>query len=334
MTIRSWLLACAALILFGAATPNARAEPAPDYVKPVPLYAISWGGTYGVSMILTADPTQANALQKLDGAEVGILGYVFNHPMPNTHPIYRLSKPLAGKDSPERYYTTSKAKVEQLISQGWTSEGILCHVQDTFDGGGKPLYHLSKSGAQFYTTDPRWVKLYKEVGGYKDEDGGTAAWVLIHSIEWRADYWMFANSTPLHREPGTESYPLVCRRGAGAAFGKDGVFFKFKQAEKKFDGALGEGECTWPDREMSAGEPDVLLAPMSNYFHPGRSTRDEEYWTYKVYNDGRGRMVVTGGEPGRPKVEKETTFEIKRDLSGPEIEVPDIRILPVMPPRP
>ena len=114
MTIRSWLLACAALILFGAATPNARAEPAPDYVKPVPLYAISWGGTYGVSMILTADPTQANALQKLDGAEVGILGYVFNHPMPNTHPIYRLSKPLAGKDSPERYYTTSKAKVEQL----------------------------------------------------------------------------------------------------------------------------------------------------------------------------------------------------------------------------
>jgi len=79
------LIARAAVILWGlSSTQGVRAEPAPEYLEPDSLYAITWGGTYGVSMILTADPSQANALRKLDGAEVDVLGYVFSRQMPNT----------------------------------------------------------------------------------------------------------------------------------------------------------------------------------------------------------------------------------------------------------
>lgn len=313
-------------------TPNARTAHAQSYVEPVSLYRVRWGGgVYGGSVVLTADSSQAYALGKLDGAEVRVLGMVFNRQMPNTTPLYRLSKPLAGRDSPERYYTTSKTKVDDLVNNhGWTSEGILAYVSRGLDGGTKPLYHLSKSGAQFYSTDPSEVRNYKEAAGYRDE--GVEAQVLEYPFGWTADLWMFADSSPVSSDPRPESYALICRRGK-ASFGKDGVFFKFIKGAKKAGAELASGECAWPDRGMSVGEPEILLAPLTNVFSPNSTHRDEQYWTFMVYNDGRGRMIVTGAEPGRPPVAD--SVEIRSDVKLPETIKPDIRkVEPIRPPKP
>ena len=326
-------LACVALILWGLFnTQDTHTARAQSYVEPVSLYRVRWGGgIYGGSVVLTADPSQANALGKLDGAEVRVLGMVFNRQMPNTVPLYRLSKPLAGRESPERYYTTSKTKVDDLVNNGWASEGILAYVSRGLDGGTKPLYHLSKAGAQFYSSDPLEVQRYKEVAGYRDE--GTGAHLLKYAFSWTAELWMFADSYPQATEPRPESYALICRRGKGASFGKDGVFFKFVKGARKAGADLASGECAWPDRTMSVNEPDVLFAPLTNLFSPDRTHRDEEYWTFKVYNDGHGRMIVTGADPGRPPVAD--SVEIRRDVKGPEIITPDIRkVDPIRPPKP
>lgn len=327
-------LAVISLIFWGMfSTQEAHIARGQSYVEPVSLFRVRWGGgAYGGSVVLTADPSQANALGRLDGAEVLVLGMVFNRQMPNTVPLYRLSKPLAGRDSPERYYTTSKTKVDDLVNNhGWASEGILAYVSRGLDGGTKPLYHLSKSGAQFYTSDPSEAKRYKEIAGYRDE--GLAAQILEHPFGWTADLWMFADSTPANTDPRPESYALICRRGKGASFGKDGVFFKFVKGASKAGAELASGECAWPDRKMSVDEPDILLAPLTNVFSPSRTHRDEEYWTFKVYNDGRGRMIVTGAEPGRPPVAD--SVEIRRDVKVPETLKPDIRrVDPIRPPKP
>ena len=327
-------LACITLIFWGLfSTQNAHTARGQSYVEPVNLFRVRWGGgVYGGSVILTADPSQANALGKLDGAEVRVVGMVFNRQLPNTIPLYRLSKPLAGRDSPERYYTTSKTKVDDLVSNhGWTSEGILAYVSRGLDGGTKPLYHLSKSGAQFYTTDPSEAKSYKEVAGYRDE--GLAAQILEHPFSWTAETWMFTHSYPESSGPRPESYSLICRRGKGASFGKDGVFFKFIKSASKAGADLASGECAWADRKMSVDEPDILLAPLTNLFSPSRTHRDEEYWTFKVYNDGRGRMIVTAAEPGRPPVPD--SVEIRRDVKIPQTQTPEIRrVDPSRPPKP
>lgn len=320
------LLACAALLLWGASgTPSARAAARQDYVEPVSLFRVRWGGgVYGGSVILTTDPAQVRALGKLEGSESVVLGMVFNRQMPSTRPLYRLAKSVGGRPSPERFYTMDMGKVDDLVNNhGWASEGILCYVYSGIGEGAKPLYHLSKSGAHFYTTDASEAKKYREVAGYKDE--GVEAQVLEHPFGWRAETWMFADSTPGAGGPRPESYALVCRRGEGALFGKDGVSFKFVKGARKAGASLAAGECAWPDRRMSADEPDVLLAPLTNNFSPSSVHRDEEYWTFKVYNDGRGRMVVTGAEPGRPPAQEDQSIEVNRDVKGPEIKGPDVR---------
>lgn len=337
MSKKILLLACAAFVLWGAfGAQAARAAARQGYVEPVSLFRVRWGGgVYGGNVVLTVDHAQVRALERLEGSESGVLGMVFNRQMPSTRPLYRLSKPVAGKDSPARYYTTDQRKVDDLVSRhGWVSEGILCYVYSGMGGGTKPLYHLSKSGEHFYTTSATEMKKYKEVAGYKDE--GVEAQILEHPFGWSAETWMFADSTPGADGPRPESYALVCRRGKGALFGKDGVSFKFVKGTKKAGADLAAGECAWPDRKMSADEPDVLLAPLTNNFSPSGVHRDEEYWTFKVYNDGRGRMVVTGAEPGRPPVQEEQSIEVNRDVKAPEIKGPDVKqVRPIRrPPKP
>lgn len=330
------LLACAAVVL--CVTPGARgggaAAAQQEYVEPVSLFRVRFGGgVYGGSVILTVDHSQVRALEKLEGFESGVMGMVFNRQMPNTRPLYRLAK-QGGKPSPERFYTADKEKADDLVNNhGWASEGILCYVYGGMDESTKPLYHLSKAGEHFYTTSASERKKYKEVAGYKDE--GVEAQLLEHPFGWRAETWMFAHSYPRAGGPRPESYALVCRRGDGALFGKDGVSFKFIKGATKARADLAAGECAWPDRKMGDGEPDVLLAPLTNDFSPSSVHRDEEYWTFKVYNDGRGRMVVTGAEPGRPPVQGGQSIEVNRDVKGPEIKGPDVRkVRPVRPPGP
>ena len=329
------LLACAAVLL--CVTPGARgvrAAAPQGYVEPVSLYRVRFGGgVYGGSVILTTDHTQVRALEKLEGFESGVLGMVFNRQMPNTKPLYRLAKQGA-KPSPERFYTTDERKVDDLVkNHGWASEGILCYVYSGIGGGTKPLYHLSKSGEHFYTTSPAERDRYKAVAGYRDE--GVEAQILEHPFGWNAESYIFAGSSPGTDGPRPESYALVCRRGKGALFGKDGVSFKFIKGTAKLGADLAAGECAWPDRKMSDGEPDVLLAPYTNSFSQNPSHRDEEYWTFRVFNDGRGRMVVTGAEPGRPPVPEDNSIEVKRDVKVPETKRPEVeRVRPVRPPKP
>ena len=329
------LLACTGLLLWGAfGARGARAAAPQGYVEPVSLYRVRFGTLgYGGSVILTADYSQVKALEKLYGFEAGVIGLVFNRQMPNTRPLYRLAK-QGSNPSPERFYTTDERKVDDLVkNHGWASEGILCYVYGGMGGGTKPLYHLSKAGQQFYTTSTAERDRYKEVAGYRDE--GVAARLLEHPFGWNAESWMFSGSTPGGDGPRPESYSLVCRRGKGALFGKDGVSFKFIKGSAKAGADLAEGECAWPDRKMSDGEPDVLLAPYTNDFRENSSHRDEEYWTFKVYNDGRGRMVVTGAEPGRPPVPEDNSIEVKRDVKAPEMKRPEVeRVRPVRPPKP
>lgn len=311
-----------------------RAAAPQEYVEPVSLYRVRFGGgVYGGSVILTVDHSQVRALEKLERFESGVIGMVFNRQMPSTRPLYRLAK-QGTKPSPERFYTTDKAKVDDLVNNhGWASEGILCYVYSGMGGGTKPLYHLSKAGEHFYTTDLTEMKKYRDVAGYKDE--GVEAQILEHPYGWNADNWMFTDTSPGTDGSRPESYALVCRRGSGALFGKDGVSFKFTKGAAKAGADLAAGECAWPDRKMSGGEPDVLLAPFTNYFGHSSAHRDEQYWTFKVYNDGRGRMVVTGAEPGRPPVQQDKSIEVNRDVKAPQIKGPEVeRVRPVRPPRP
>src|SRR5688500_15363387 len=329
------LLACAAVVLCAAPCARAVRAAAPQgHVEPVSLYRVRFGTLgYGGSVILTADYSQVKALEKLYGFESGVIGFVFNRQMPNTRPLYRLAK-QGSNPSPERFYTTDERKVEDLVkNHGWASEGILCYVYGGMGGGTKALYRLSKAGQQFYTTSPAERDRYKEAAGYRDE--GVEARILEHPFGWNAESFMFAGSSPGAGGPRPESYSLVCRRGKGALFGKDGVSFKFTKGAAKLGADLAAGECAWPDRKMGDGEPDVLLAPYTNDFGENPSHRDEEFWTFRVYHDGRGRMVETGAEPGRPPVPQDDSIEVKRDVKAPEMKRPEVeRVRPVRPPGP
>ncbi len=339
MIKRSSRLACAAFMLWAlSGAQGTRAAAPQDYVKPATLFRVRLGAertAFGGSVILTTDASQVRALEKLEGTEVITMGAVYDRQMPNTQPLYRLSKP-GTRPSPERFYTTDKRKVEDLVkNHGWAPEGILCYVTLDAGAGTKPLYHLTRSGEHFYTTDDAEMRRYRDKGGYRDE--GVEARIGEHFFEVPAEGLMFADSAPGPGAPGPESYALICRRGKGASFGADGVYFKFIKGAEKAGAALAAGECAWPDRSMSAGEPDVLLAPLTNYWRPLKwgEDRDSEYWTFKVYNDGRGHMVVTGAEPGRPPVQEGNSVEVNRDVNVPEVKRPDVKQVPrVRPPKP
>ena len=106
-----------------------------------------------------------------------------------------------------------------------------------------------------------------------------------------------------------QSYPLVCRGGPslviGIASGERNIGFKFSKGTRPAREGLAPGECSWVDRGMYAGEPDRLsqhieggtqgLAPENRWYEELHSPG--KYWTFQVYSDGRGQMIVTGAQP-------------------------------------
>ncbi len=110
-----------------------------------------------------------------------------------------------------------------------------------------------------------------------------------------------------------ESYPLVCRGSAnlpiGTAPGEGNFGFVFTRGTKPASQGLAPGECSWVDRGMRPQEPDRLsqhvepnspslkgnLAPENRWYEELHSP--DKYWTFQVYNNGQGQMIVTGARP-------------------------------------
>jgi hypothetical protein len=113
-----------------------------------------------------------------------------------------------------------------------------------------------------------------------------------------------------------ESYPLVCRGGGNSvlaiAAGDRDISFAFARGTKPASKGLAAGECSWTDRAMSGREPNRLsqrveagflrlranrsLAPENEWFEELRSA--DRYWTFMVYNDTRGLLIVTAAHSG------------------------------------
>src|SRR6266581_3695382 len=88
-----------------------------------------------------------------------------------------------------------------------------------------------------------------------------------------------------------ESYPLMCRGLKGAEIGFETgsrMSFRFKKGIAKADSGadpassgLAPGECSWSDRGMRDGEPDIFFHKVKE----GMSLSDAEYeWTKELDN--------------------------------------------------
>jgi hypothetical protein len=119
-----------------------------------------------------------------------------------------------------------------------------------------------------------------------------------------------------------QSYPLVCR-GSGSleiriAPNEGNIGFIFTRGTKPASQGLAPGECSWGDRGMYPGEPDRLSQHVSNGLESLQSEGNtapenrwyeelhspNKYWTFMVYNDRQGQMVVTGARPNEGPILK------------------------------
>ncbi|HZM90195.1 MAG TPA: NHL repeat-containing protein [Blastocatellia bacterium] len=110
------------------------------------------------------------------------------------------------------------------------------------------------------------------------------------------------------RAPDKPSYPMVCRGGGSISSTltvnrvTDTAQFEFKKGSRSAESGLAPGECSWLDRGMRDGEPDVLIQ------YPDRPPKKIDagwikelqvpggYWMFSVFNDGN-RLVVTDSKP-------------------------------------
>jgi len=110
-----------------------------------------------------------------------------------------------------------------------------------------------------------------------------------------------------------QSYPLVCRGDKGAVIEDDGpprgVSLKFKKGSASAASGLAPGECSWLDRGLSAAEPDILVQPTKQLRADEAAVSAEykwtvdikdpdKYWTFDVYNDRKGQLIITGSHKG------------------------------------
>src|SRR5260370_14140766 len=115
-----------------------------------------------------------------------------------------------------------------------------------------------------------------------------------------------------------QSYPLVCRGSAnleiGVAPGDGNIGFVFTRGTKPAVEGLSPGECSWVDRGMHDDEPDRLSQHVSSKAGPNLPSEGprllpihtkpwselhspDKYWTFMVYNDRQGQLIVTGARP-------------------------------------
>ncbi len=105
-----------------------------------------------------------------------------------------------------------------------------------------------------------------------------------------------------------ETYPLVCRGSSGATIWfkpERRLVLKFKRGTAPAGSGLAPGECSWIDRGMYEAEPDVLVQQVREgggddpqYKWTTDLNEPNSYWTFDVYNDRAGQMIVTASRKG------------------------------------
>jgi hypothetical protein len=112
-----------------------------------------------------------------------------------------------------------------------------------------------------------------------------------------------------------QSYPLICRGSAnleiGNAPGVGNIGFVFTRGTKPASQELAPGECSWTDRGVRAEEPNRISQHVANGVqslsdNPADENKwyqdlhsPDNYWTFMVYNDRQGQLIVTGAQRNR-----------------------------------
>lgn len=106
-----------------------------------------------------------------------------------------------------------------------------------------------------------------------------------------------------HTTSAQQSYPITCRGGGNliiANHGRNEVRITFSPGRGPENEGLAPGQCTWPDRALSAGEPTTICDLASNaVLYVSKLIQDDMMVALDVYNEGRGCMRVTPLGPGR-----------------------------------
>ena len=134
-----------------------------------------------------------------------------------------------------------------------------------------------------------------------------------------------------------ETYPLTCRGGGslviGIAPGERNIGFVFTRGTKPAGITLAPGECSWTDRGMHGDEPDRVsqyveegskslkvggtLAPENKWYDELHSS--DKYWTFQVYNNGKGQLIATSAHPNKG-MDVSPTARVPSDLE--ELKTP------------
>lgn len=120
-----------------------------------------------------------------------------------------------------------------------------------------------------------------------------------------------------------QSYPLVCRGSTSATIWfkpERRLVLKFIKGTAPADSGLSPGECSWLDRGVSAGEPDMLVQQVPEgadeqpeYKWVSELRDADTYWSFDVYSDGQGQLIVTGSRRKSARL-KETVQAPTRPL--------------------
>src|SRR5882724_2191950 len=104
-----------------------------------------------------------------------------------------------------------------------------------------------------------------------------------------------------------ESYPLTCRGIKGAEIGFETgrrMSFRYKKGSAPAGAGLSPGECSWSDRGMREGEPDILFhqvkdgADLSNTEYQWTKELDDpdNYWVFDIYKNAEGQFVAKSAQ--------------------------------------
>jgi hypothetical protein len=93
------------------------------------------------------------------------------------------------------------------------------------------------------------------------------------------------------------SYPMTCRGGGTLTIrndGNNGVQIYFQPGAGAAYQGLTPGQCTWSDRALRPGEPQVICDTGERAAgYVNRLVQSNGYMTVDVYNNGQGCMQVT-----------------------------------------
>ena len=129
--------------------------------------------------------------------------------------------------------------------------------------------------------------------------------------------------SPVGNSQTPQSYPLVCRGTPKATISSNResrrLVLRFTKGTRPADAGLAPGECSWMDRGMLPGEPDLIIQAVPEgaddrpeYQWASELREPNTYWIFEVYNNRQGQLVVTGSRR-------------KSSRSGPTAVAPGVR---------